>query len=143
MTPEERFVEPISGPAYRTHTKLFTLGLVVTIFAFGIRNMTSQTQQISHAFLFVIACALLVIGVTTWYIFTAKTTLNKDGIKQDWFFPKQFTWQQITRVKFIRLPFSSRLLIVCGKGPFKAVDSGCKELDEAFFFLEKYYLSRA
>jgi hypothetical protein len=143
MLPEQRFAVPVTGPAYRKYTKFFTVSMVFSIFAYGLQVFAMRKEAVASSVLWLMLGACVVLGVTTWYIVTAKTTIDSKGIRQDWFFKKDFSWHEIGRVKFIRLPFSSRLVILGARGPFKAVNSGTKELDIAFKQLEDFYLGKA
>jgi hypothetical protein len=143
MLPEQRFATPVIGPAYRKYTKFFTVSMVLSIFAYGIHVFTTRKEAVASPIMWLMLGACVVLAVTTWYIVTAKTTIDSKGIRQDWFFKKEFSWHEIGRVKFIRLPFSSRLVILAASGPFKAVNSGSKELDQAFKQLENFYLGKS
>jgi hypothetical protein len=143
MLPEQQFAVPVSGPSYRRYTKIFTVSMIISLLAYGIHVFTSRAQAVASPIMWLMLGAWVVLGVTAWYIVTAKTTIDGKGIRQDWFFKKEFRWHEIGRVKFIRLPFSSRLVILGSSGPFRAVNSGCKELDAAFKQLENFYLGRS
>jgi hypothetical protein len=143
MLPEQVFVNPVVGPAYRPYTKFFTVGMVGSIMAYGLQVFMNRGQAIASPILWLLLGAFTVLLVTTWYIVTAKTTVDSKGIRQDWFFKKDYSWHEIGRVKFIRLPFSSRLVILAARGPFKAVNSGSKELDDAFRQIENFYLGKS
>jgi hypothetical protein len=143
MLPEQRFATPVIGSAYRLYTKLFTLAMVLSIFAYGLQVFLNRKEPVASSVVSLMVGACVVLAVTTWYIVTAKTTIDSKGIRQDWFFKKDFSWHEIGRVKFLRLPFSSRLVILAARGPFKAVNSGSKELDAAFKYLEDFYTGKS
>jgi hypothetical protein len=143
MLPEMMFAQPVVGPAYRRYTKAFTIGMVVSLLAYGLQVMSKRSDAVSNSVIWLMVGAAAVLIVTTWYIITSRTTIDSKGIRQDWFIKKEFSWHEISKVKFIRLPFSSRLVILGARGPFRAVNSGCKELDAAFRQLEDFYLGKA
>jgi hypothetical protein len=143
MLPEQYFVTPVVGYAYRRYTKFFTLSMVLSIFAYGLHVIVNRKDAVASSIIWLLLGACVVLAVTTWYIVTAKTTIDRKGIRQDWFFKKEFSWHEIGRVKFVRLPFSSRLVILAARGPFKAVNSGTKELDAAFKYLENFYSGKS
>jgi hypothetical protein len=143
MLPEQYFATPVVGYAYRSYTKYFTLSMVLSIFAYGLQVFVNRKEAVASSIVWLLLGACVVLAVTTWYIVTAKTTIDSKGIRQDWFFKKEFSWHEIGRVKFIRLPFSSRLVILAARGPFKAVNSGSKELDAAFKYLENFYSGKS
>jgi hypothetical protein len=142
MLPETLFAQPVVGPAYRRYTKIFTIGMVATLLAYGLQVFNRRSDAVSMSIIWLMLGAAAVLLVTTWYIVTSRTTIDSKGIRQDWFFKKEYSWYEISKVKFIRLPFSSRLVILGARGPFKAVNSGCKELDDAFRQLENFYLGK-
>jgi hypothetical protein len=143
MLPEQRFAIPVVGPAYRPYTKLFTVGLIFSIFAYGAQVFGKRAESVANPILWLLAAAAGMLIVTAWYIVTAKTTIDAKGIRQEWILAKDYSWHEIGRVKFVRLPFSSRLVILAARGPFKAVNSGCKELDDAFKQLENFYSGKS
>jgi hypothetical protein len=142
MLPETIFAQAVVGPSYRRYTKAFTVGMVATLLAYGLQVISKRSDAVSMSVIWLMIGASAVLLVTTWYIVTSRTTIDSKGIRQDWFFKKDFAWHEISKVKFIRLPFSSRLVILGARGPFRAVNSGCKELDAAFRQLENFYLGK-
>lgn len=76
---------------------------------------------------------------TTYYILTGKTTIDSEGVRQDWFSGKTYKWDEIRKVSMLRLPMATRLVINTGKPPFKAVHSGSPVLTEAFEEIVRIY----
>lgn len=136
--PEHQFDQPVSGPAYRPFTKLVTINVVIGLFAYG-TYVLSRRDDIAVALWWLVAMAALVVLVSGWYIVTGKTTIDAKGIRQDWMFTKSYRWHEISRARFIRLPFSGRLMLVTGQGPIKAVHSGNATLDRAFRDIAAFY----
>ena len=70
---------------------------------------------------------------------TGKTTIDGRGIRQDWLTPKEFSWHEISQVRLVRMPLVPRLVVMTGRGPFKAVHGGNKTLVDAFREVESFY----
>jgi len=60
------------------------------------------------------------------------TTVDAEGIRQDWLFEKNYPWSQVLHPQYRFGAVTSRLLLRMGAGPIKAIHSGNPELDEAF-----------
>ncbi len=126
-----RFAEPVRGPAYRPSAKWLTVSTLITLAAYG-AQVVSRHGELGWGLLLVVAAAGTVLLVSTWYILNGNTTIDADGIRQDWMFEKRFSWDQVLHARHLRMPFTSRLLVGLGRGPIKAIHGGCSELDAAF-----------
>jgi len=143
MTPlEERFHTPVTGPAYRIPAKVFVVLALLFMLVFATRNL-DQMASLPWSMWILLAAAFGGVAVTSWYVVTGRTTVDSRGVRQQWMVEKSYRWDQIRRVRHVRLPLSSRLLISVGFGPSKAVHSGSAELDAAFKEIAAYYRARA
>ncbi len=136
--PSVRWTTPLTGPAYRLSAKLFTGGTLLALALYG-THVLARAPGIDSAVLMLMAAGGAVVLVTAWYILTGRTTIDAQGIRQDWMFAKSFGWRDIARAKFLKLPFTSRLLIVTGRGPVRAVHAGSRELEAAFREIAAWY----
>jgi hypothetical protein len=141
LPPWVRFATPVVGPAYRPFARMTTLTTVVGLAAYGARVLSAR-PDVAWPVLVLMAAAGAVLLVSAWYILTGKTTVDARGIRQDWMFPKRFGWHEIARVRFVRMPVVPRLVVMTGRGPFKAIQSGCRELDQAFEEIVRLYGGR-
>ncbi len=138
MTPAQMFSEPVCGPAYRPFFRYFTLCVLSQLAAYGVYAL-NKAGEVSTPILGLMALAALVVIVSGWYIFTGKTTINQQGIRQDWYSSKVYLWPEIMRARVVKLPGSVRLVLHTGNGPLKAIHSGNADLDQAFRRIADYY----
>ena len=141
ITLEERFKQPVTGPAYRTSARLFAIGTVIGLVAAGVKVL-GHGGQVPWPILMLLALANGVVLVSAWYIVTGKTTIDEKGIRQDWMGVKDYRWHDIARASFVRMPFTARLVLTTGYGPFKAIHSGSPALDAAFRQIAGFYSGR-
>lgn len=139
LLPEHRFEQAVIGPAYRPGTRLVTIHLVIGLVAYGAWVLARRDGAVATPILWLMGLALLVVLSSAWFILTGKTTVDRTGIRQDWIFPKAYRWHEISRARFIKLPFSARLMLVTGHGPIRAVHSGNAALDDAFREIARFY----
>ena len=141
LLPEQRFVQPVSGPSYRRSAKWMVLSTVLGLAVYG-AQVLGANRDVTAPVLLLMAAGAAVVLVSAWYMLTGRTTVDSRGIRQDWMFARQYRWHEIARARHVRMPFTSRLVISTGTGPFKAVHSGCRELDEAFRTIAAAYGGR-
>lgn len=139
MLPEQLFKEPVSGPAYRPIARWFTLSMVSAILIHG-TQVLMKTPALGWPVLVLFGAGMLVMLVSAWYMLMGKTTVDARGIRQDWFVAKDYPWSEIVRAQHVRMPFTSRLVIVTARGgPLRAIHGGCHELDVAFERISRNY----
>lgn len=143
LLPEHRFEIAVTGSSYRLGTKIFTVALVLGIFIFGAYVLLNRQVGIANSVLWLMAGAAVVMLVTCWYILVGKTTVDAKGIRQEWFFKKDYRWHEISRARFVRMPFSSRLVLFVGGGPMKSVNSGDAALDQALMAVANFYQGKS
>ena len=140
--PQERFRTPVTGPAYRWSAKVTSVLTVLSLVVYGIKTAEHMVGM-AWGMGGLLAAAFGGVGGTTWYILTGHTTVDAQGVHQDWMASKSYRWDQIKRARHVRLPFTSRLMLSTGFGPAKAIQSGTPELDAAFREIAAYYRARA
>ncbi|MFT4103479.1 MAG: hypothetical protein QM674_21120 [Burkholderiaceae bacterium] len=137
LLPERQFEQPVSGPAYRPFTRLLTAKLIVGLLLYG--GWVLWRHDVATPVLVLIGSAFVVVVASGWFIVTGKTTIDRQGIRQDGLFPRRYSWHEISRARFVRWPLSARLMLVTGQGPIKAVHSGNATLDRAFQDIARFY----
>lgn len=138
VLPEQMFPEPVSGPSYGPAARLGTLSTVIFLVGYAM-SVWSRRDDVAAAVWLLLAAAAAVLLVTAWYILTGRTTLDREGIRQDWVVRRQFRWHEISRARVMRMPFSTRLLLATGGGPMKAVHAGDAILRQAFARVSAFY----
>ena len=134
----KRFATPVTGPSYRIAAKATVLATIVGILVIAART-ADQLTAMTWPMMVLLVTVFLGMVVTGWYMLTGRTTIDADGIHQDWMAPKHYGWDQIARARRVRLLVTSRLLISTGNGPMKSIHGGTPELDEAFAEIVAYY----
>jgi hypothetical protein len=126
------FATPVTGPTYRPFTRVVAAALVGGLLVWGARAaLASPTpfewQQLAAGA--TIAVALL------WplpSLLFGRTVVDAEGIRQIGWMGREATWQQVQRVRFVRLALSPRLIVSVGLGRARVFYSGSRELDLAF-----------
>ena len=134
----QRFATPVIGPSFRVAAKVTVVGTLAGV-AVLVARTADQWSGIRWPMAILLATVFLGMVVTSWYILTGRTTIDSQGIHQDWMATKHYSWEEIVRARRIRLVVTSRLMISTGRGPMKAIHSGSPELDEAFAEIAAYY----
>lgn len=138
VLPEHRFAQAISGPAYTRAARISTVSTVLGLGVYGAQVLVRH-PDVAWPVLLLMACAGAVLAMSTWYILTGKTTIDAKGIRQDWVFPKDYGWHEISRAKLVRMPLAPRLVVLTARGPFKAVHGGSPALLDAFREIDAFY----
>lgn len=138
MEPEERFVSPVTGPSYGAFTKLLAAFITAIVVLFVVA-MIAMAEKMNTPMLLLMLGAAVAMSATTYYIVTGQTTIDSKGVRQDWITGKTYTWEEIRKVRVLRLPMATRLVINTGKPPFKAVHAGSDELASAFEEIVRIY----
>lgn len=138
LLPEHRFEQPVSGPAYRPFTRLLTIKLIVGLLLYGAWVLWRH-DDVALPVLTLMGLAFVIVVASGWFIITGKTTIDRQGIRQQALFPKDYRWHEISRARFVRLPLSARLVLVTGHGPMKAIYGGNAALDRAFEEIARFY----
>lgn len=141
LRPEERFATPVTGAAYRTSAKIAAGTTIASLALYGLR-VIDRILAMPWTMSTLIAAAFVGVVVTSWYIFAGRTTVDAHGIRQDWIVPKSYEWSRISKARYLRLPFTSRLMLRAGFGPIKAIQGGTPELDAAFREIAAWYQSQ-
>lgn len=138
VLPEHRFAEPVSGPAYTFWARSTTASTVVGLMLYGGQVLVTR-PDVAWPVLMLMAAGGAVLFSSTWYILTGKTTIDAKGIRQDWLFPKDFSWHEIARARLVRMPLVPRLVLMTPRGPLKAVHGGSPALLAAFREIDAFY----
>jgi hypothetical protein len=111
---------------------------VLGLFVWGALLIAQQPQHQLQVLALLLAGGGLLV-VSAWFILTGHTTIDAQGIRQDWVFRKQFDWHQIAAARLVRLPLQPRLLLSTGRGPIRAIHGGDPAVIEAFRRIDAYY----
>ena len=132
------FPQPVRGRAYTAWARWSTASTVLGLFVWGALLIAQQPQHQLQVLALLLAGGGLLV-VSAWFILTGHTTIDAQGIRQDWVFRKQFEWHQIAGARLVRLPLQPRLLLSTGRGPIRAIHGGDPAVIEAFRRIDAYY----
>src|SRR5690606_28845041 len=128
----------VSGLSYKRPAAAIAVALTLGVFAYGRRLMASDVN------LPPVLVPLLVSGgtamaMTCWLIVCGTTTVDADGIRQAGITPRAWRWADIERVRLVRMPWSTRLMLAPTSGPVRVVHAGTPALEEAFRVIAEMY----
>ena len=141
IPPQERFVTPVSGSSYRLSAKLAAGTTIASLVIYGLR-VIDKILAMPWSMALLVGAAFVGVLATSWYIFKGRTTIDERGVRQQWIVMKDYDWSRISKARYLRLPFTSRLMLRAGFGPIKAIQGGTPELDAAFREIAAYYKSQ-
>ncbi len=141
LLPEQRWATPVRGRAYRASARWFVGSTLIGVIGYG-AEIAVRRPDVAWPVIALIIAGGAVMLVTAWYMLTGYTTIDARGLRQDWFSDKRFAWHEIARVRHLKMPFTSRLLVSTGRGPVRAIHGGTRELDDAFREIAAYYNPR-
>lgn len=94
---------------------------------------------------YVAACMLLLfvaLLVIAYYMWSGKTTIDTQGIRQSWIMRREITWDEINTAKFIPLLGSKRLICFPRRGRPIVFQGASSELQQAFAHISLVYQKR-
>lgn len=138
MSLAERFASPVSGPSYRLPARLVAVAMTTLVAVYG-AGALSKIGEFELAIVAVMVSAAVFMGVNGWYLLRGRTTIDAEGIRQDWVTPKAYPWTQILGARVVRTPFTTRLVMLTQRGPIRAVQGGSPELVRAFEAIVAHY----
>lgn len=89
-----------------------------------------------------IAISLLALCVIAYYMWFGRTTIDAEGIKQEWVFNRRISWEEIRMAKFVPLLFSKRLVCFPHRGRPVIFHAGERPLEIAFAHIALAYSSK-
>ncbi|MEZ5650789.1 MAG: hypothetical protein R3E87_09610 [Burkholderiaceae bacterium] len=130
-TPQQRFATPVIGDTYRKPVKIIALAITGVMFV-AIIGAFVGSAEVGGAAVLLLLGGGAGMAMGCYHIVWGKTTIDAEGIRQDWIFPKVYRWEEIYKAKLLRLPFGTRLVLTTSRPPFKAIHGGTDELLTAF-----------
>lgn len=140
--PQERFAHPVSGHAYRPVTRLLTIVIALATLGYGL-SVGLTRGHLEGPLAFMLVTAGLIMAVAAWYIVTGQTTIDANGVRQDWIMAKSYGWGEIRSARLVKLPLATRLMLNTGRPPFKVIQAGTPEIEAAFREIVAYYRAQA
>lgn len=129
---------PVTGLSYKRPAAAIAVALTLGVFAYGSRLMAADVDLPPMLVLLLIAGATA-MAMCCWFIVFGTTTVDADGIRQAGITPRAWRWAEIERVKLVRVPWSTRLMLAPTRGPVRVVHAGTPALEEAFRTIAEMY----
>lgn len=127
------FAVPVDGPSYRPLTRWLAAGTVLALFGWGGALIAEHGLASLDAPRIVAGAA--VAAALLWPLPTllfGRTVVDATGVHQLGWGGREARWSDMQRVRFLRVPMASRLLVSVGFGRVRVFHSGSPELDAAF-----------
>ena len=126
------FADAVVGSSFRWPTKAVAIGTTAIVVLF-VAGLFVQRDSIHEQTLWLFAGAAAAMCAGCWHIANGQTRIDANGIHQDgMIWGKHYTWHELQRARFLKLPMATRLVINTGRPPFKAIYAGTPELESAF-----------
>ena len=129
---------PVTGLSYRRPAAAIAAALTLAVFAYGSRLMAAEVDLPAPVVLVLIIGAVA-MAISCWFIVFGTTTVDAEGIRQAGITPRSWRWDDIERVKLVRMPWSTRLMLAPVNGPVRVVHAGTPALDDAFRAIDEMY----
>jgi hypothetical protein len=133
-----RLPRPVTGLSYRRPAAAIATVLTLAVFGYGGRLLAADAGLPALLMLVLIAGAVA-MAINCWFIVFGTTTVDADGIRQAGMVERAWRWDEIERVRLVRMPWSTRLALMPARGPVRIVHAGTPQLDEAFETIAAMY----
>lgn len=124
---------PIAGQAWPGWVKSVAWLILVLIVVQGFvafnKAGIDALMSVTGLLLLVVFIAL---AVTTRYMQTSVTTIDRAGLRQTWLSRREVAWEDVTFAKFVPMLASKRLVVFTKKGKPVVFQGGTRELQIAF-----------
>ena len=129
---------PVVGPSFTWLIKMAASALLAWLAALAWHPQArAGYEQMSLAGqLMMIACLFVVLACYV-FVMVGKTTLDAQGIRQSWVWPKRMQWSETVSARFIGMPFVTwlfppRLMLKKANGSYTIFNGGTAELHRLF-----------
>jgi hypothetical protein len=127
------FDTPVEGPTYRPLTRVLAASLVAGLIGWGAQGALSGAwgpiDATRAALGGVLALALLWPMPSMLF---GRTVVDAAGIRQVGPAGRTVRWEEVQRVRFVRVPLAPRLVVSAGIGRVRVFHSGSPALDDAY-----------
>lgn len=138
--PRQRFAQTVRGPSHTLAFKAAAVGLLVLIALYAVRVLKDAPEVSEHVGLLALGAAGLLL-ISAWWLLFGSTTVDATGIHRSGWWRTDIKWEEIGRAKFLRVPFSPRLVVLPTHGPMRSFFAGNAALEDAFREIERIYKS--
>jgi len=133
---------PLMGRSWpKAIAGLAWLVILLIIWWIALRAQHLQAQVQGPVALSVVI-SLLALCVIAYYMWFGRTTIDAEGIKQEWIFNRRIGWEEIRMAKFVPLLFSKRLVCFPHRGRPVIFHAGERPLEIAFAHIALAYSSK-
>lgn len=132
---------PLMGRSWpKAIAGLAWLIIMLIIWWIALRAQHLQAQVQGPVALSVVI-SLLALCLIAYYMWFGRTTIDAQGIKQEWIFNRRIGWEEIRMAKFVPLLFSKRLVCFPHRGRPVIFHAGERPLEIAFAHIALAYSS--
>ena len=140
MTERVLFDAPVSGPAYGRAFRVSATVAVLALLAYGARVVFVLLPEPAGRESWIILAAATFGLVGTWYFMvTATTTIDAQGIRQSGLVERKTAWSEVWHARVRGPAFSRRLVVRNAGGRFRYYYGGTAELLAAFDLIAAAY----
>lgn len=133
MTARVSFDAPVSGPAYGRGFRAFATLAVLALLAYGARAVfVLLPEPPSRDGWYFLGSAAFALAGSWYFMVTARTTIDAQGIRQSGLIDRQTGWDEIGYARVRGPSFSRRLVVRNLAGRFRYYYGGTPELAAAF-----------
>jgi len=144
VTEHALFDAPVRGPAYGRAFRVFATVTMLALLAYGGRVVFVLLPEPPgrESWIILAAAAFGLIG--TWYFMvTARTTIDAQGIRQSGLVERKTDWSEVWQARVRGPAFSRRLAVRNVGGRFRYYYGGTPELLAAFEMIAAAYPRKA
>ncbi len=124
---------PIAGQAWRGWVKSVAWLILVLIVVQGfVAFNKAGVDALMSATGLLLLVVFIALAVTTRYMQTSTTTIDRRGLRQTWLTRREVAWEDVTFAKFVPMLASKRLVVFTKKGKPVVFQGGTRELQIAF-----------
>ncbi len=129
---------PVVGASFTWTIKLAASALLswLAVLAWHPQVRTGYEGMSLAGQLMMIGCLILLLACYV-FVMVGKTTLDAQGIRQSWLWPKRMQWSEAMSARFIGMPFLTwlfppRLMLKKANGSYTIFNGGTAELHRLF-----------
>jgi hypothetical protein len=130
VLPEHYFATPVVGPAFGWVFRMVCITLVGTLAVYAIQVWRSSPQINNTTLAWLLAGGCLVM-IGAYTIAFGMTTIDSKGIRSTGWFKTELSWHEMVSARYLRVPYSHRLLITRTYGPMRTFHAGDAKMEAA------------
>ena len=130
--------QPVSGASFGWTLKLAAGAVIgwLAMMAWQPDVRLGYEELSTGGQLMMIGCLFVMLGCFV-FLMVGRTTIDAQGIRQSWLWPKRMKWSEVSSARFIGLPFMTwlfppRLMLKRANGSYTVFNGGTPQLHRLF-----------